>query len=72
MVEVFLSLCTILFQLFINEGGCAIDSSNAGKIFKLVWAEAMGDAAEVPSLTARGVRYGTVLGLAAAASERQE
>ena len=66
LVYIFLSLCTFLFQLFINQGGSAIDSSNASKIFKTVWAEAMGDDAEVPTLTARGVRYGAVIGMGSA------
>lgn len=71
MVGVFLPLRAIMFQLFINQGGSAVDSSNAGKIFKSVWAEALGADAEVPSLTSRGVRYGTVIGVVNAAPENQ-
>ena len=57
-----MSFC--LLQLFVNQGGGAVDSSNAAKIFKAVWLAAMGATAEVPALTAGGVRYGTCIAMA--------
>ncbi|KAF0302796.1 hypothetical protein FJT64_025127 [Amphibalanus amphitrite] len=48
-------------ELFVNQGGGRMDSSNSGKVFRQVWEEVMGDD-DVPHLTAQGIRYGTVIG----------
>ena len=51
-------------QLFISTGGAPMDGSNAAKAFKAVWRRALGDDAEIPALTASGLRYGAVIATA--------
>ncbi|XP_037092489.1 uncharacterized protein LOC119112414 [Pollicipes pollicipes] len=57
-------------RLFIGMGGGPMSSSSAAKAFKATWRRALPDG-DVPELTASGVRYGAVVGTAAAEPEAQ-